>query len=125
MNSTKTTIRVFHGTGYYALDAIIRQGLKTAKHGHVAKACACTSLDFDIAQLFAVRRTPSDDFIAGKISGVVLEFEVNGLLDRDYSPVRDSHSLQEEQEIAIFSPKCLRLVAVWRHDLKWARHLLD
>lgn len=127
MNSTMTTtstVKVFHGTGHYALDGIVRQGLKKAKHAHVDKACACTSLDFRIAQLFAIRKTPSDDFIAGKISGVVLEFEVDGQLGRDYLPVRDSRSIQEEQEIAIFSPKCLRLIAVWRHDQQWARHPL-
>lgn len=124
MNSTKTTIRVFHGTGHYALDGIIHQGLKKSKQAHVDKACACTSLEFNVAQLFAVRKTPSDDFIAGKISGVVLEVEVDGQLGIDYMPVRDSRSIQEEHEIAIFSPKRLKLIAVWRHDQQWVRHPL-
>lgn len=117
-------MNVFHGTGHYALDSIMREGLIKRRHSHISKPCACTSLDFRVAQLFAVRKTPSEDFMAGKITGIVLEFEVNGRLGKDYQPVRDLRSLQEEQEIAVFSPRCLRLLAVWRHCQKWERGVL-
>lgn len=117
-------MKVFHGTGNYAVPDITTGGLRKRLHPHVSKPCACTSLDFDIAKLFAVRKSSSEDFIAGKITGVILEFEMKGRLGKDYLPVRDTHSLQEEREIAVFSPRCLRLIAVWKYDQEWERCLV-
>ncbi len=115
---------VFHGTGHYAFEAISQRGLLKRHHSHVPKPCACTSLDIEIAKLFAVRKSTAEDFMAGKLSGIVLEFELSGRVGRDYLPVCDYRSLQTENEIAVFSPRRLQLLAVWRHEQDWQRHSL-
>ena len=115
---------VFHGTSEHAVPLVSRDGLLVKKHNHVRRKCACTSLEFKVAEVFAIRRTPADDFIAGKISGVVLEFHLRGQIGSDYEAVIDSRSLQEESEIAVYVPSRLQLIAVWKHDQKWIRHPL-
>lgn len=53
---------VYHGTGGYNLDSIRRTGLETRSRAYVRRKCACTTTDFKIAELFAIRHTPADDF---------------------------------------------------------------
>jgi len=116
---------VFHGTSNYVLPMVQENGLLLYKYNHVKRKCACTSLELKAAQLFAIRRTSSDDFMAGKITGIVLEFEINGQAGRDYEEVKDRRSLQDEKEVAVYSPKCLSLIASWSHEKQWCRHPLD
>jgi hypothetical protein len=115
---------VFHGTSNYAFPSIAEKGLLLNKYRHVNRKCACTSLEFKSAEVFALRKSSSDEFIAGKITGVVLEFKLQGEIKKDYEPVKDQNSIQEEHEIAVFVSKCLKLMAVWIHDKKWIRHPL-
>lgn len=117
---------VFHGTGGYNLQSIQSNGLEARRRKYVRGKCACTTTDFKIAELFAIRHTPSDDFMRGLVTGIVLEYELTGRQGRDYAPARDASALQEEAEIAVFNVRTLRLVAVWRNIKdKWVRELAD
>lgn len=115
---------VFHGTGHYVLPLVLKKGLAKYQYPHVPVPCACTSTDFNAASRFAIRKTSADDFRAGLISGVVLEFNLAGVEGKDYTPAKGS-SLQEEYEIAVLNIKRLTLVAVWKYDSKWVRHPLE
>lgn len=117
---------VFHGTAGINLASIKAEGLRARLHDHVQKKCACTSTDFEVAAVFAVRRTSSEDWLKTRsITGIVLEFELTGTDGTDYMSVRDSHSMQDESEIAIFRPKRLRLLAHWVYTATWVRHPLE
>ena len=117
---------VYHGTGGYNLPSIQSNGLEVRRRKYVRRKCACTTTDFAIAELFAIRHTPSDDFMNGLVSGVVLEYHLSGVTGRDHAPARDASALQEEAEIAVFNVRTLRLVAVWRNIKdKWTRELAD
>lgn len=110
---------VYHGTGDYSVESILNKGLHRKSYPHVSRLCACTSSDFRAAALFAMRKTSTDAFLAGKVTGVVVEFELSGTT-RDFRPV-NNNSLQEEHEIAVFNVKCLKPIAIWRHDGDWKR----
>jgi len=112
---------VFHGTGFYALEGIKNNGLELRNRHYVKRKCACTTTDLQVAQLFAVRRSTTDEFLNGKISGIVLEFELEGVLGRHYEPAKDYHTGKEEHEIAVYDPKFLRLTAIHRWDQDWIR----
>ena len=113
---------VYHGTGDYALKDIQAKGLRRERYPHVLHPCASVTTNIEIAQLFATRRSSSEDFLAGRLSGIVIEFELQGREGRDYAKVRDARSLHEESEIAVYSTQMLRLLAVHRHkDGNWIR----
>lgn len=110
---------VYHGTGPGCLDGIIAKGIERRKRRytpkpHCRKKAACVTTDRAIAELFAIRRTPSDDFMSGVVSGVVIEFELEGDYGVDYVAAVDPTSLQYESEFLVFSERALVPSAVWR-----------
>ncbi len=110
---------VYHGTGpgcldNIAVDGIIRRKRRYTPKPHRRKKAACVTTDRSVAELFAIRRTPSDDFINGLVSGVILEFELHGDYGIDYVAAVDPTSLQYESEFLVFSERALILSAVWR-----------
>jgi hypothetical protein len=122
---TTTCLTVFHGTGDYNLKEIQEEGpIFRSRNYHRRRKSFCTTSDFKVAARFALRRTSADDFLCGKITGIVLEFEVSGVETKDYESVRDPSSLQDEHEIAVYNPKGLKLVAVWRNSDTWNRYLI-
>jgi hypothetical protein len=115
-------LTVYHGTGHYSLNEILLEGpIFRRRQYHRPKKSFCTTTEFSVAERFAVRHTPADDFLSGKISGLVLEFEVCGKEGVDFEPVRDFSSMQEESEIAVYNRRKLKLVAIWRHQKEWIR----
>jgi hypothetical protein len=106
---------VYHGTGSYSLDGIMTSGLDLHHRNYVKRKCACTTTDIAIAQLFATRKTSGDDFLAGRITGVVLEFNLRGSERIDFEHAKDC-ALQDEREIVIYTPSSLILVAVHQYD---------
>ena len=116
------TQTVYHGTSAAAVEPIRRAGLSAYRRGYVSRRCACTTTELRVGQLFATRRSSSDAYAAGRLDGVVLEFTLTGRPGADFAPARDPACMQEEREVAVFAPKCLALVAVWRHDgAAWVR----
>ena len=82
----------------------------------------CASLSLREAEFFALRKTPANDL---RNTGIVLEFESEGMIEgEDYLHYRD-RALRDEQEVVVFSPKKLALVAYHRLTLSgWERVLL-
>jgi hypothetical protein len=118
------SMTVYHGTSAAALTPIREGGLDKRRRNYTKKPCACTTTDLKVAQTFAARKTGSDDWLAGRLTGVVLEFTLSGVVVRDYEPARDPSCMQNEAEIAVYNPKKLSLVALWRHDGNgWVREL--
>ena len=107
-------MKVWHGTGGYALNGLLAEKPIKKHRNYVSKPCFSTTLSFDIATLFAVRKTTIDEFKNGIISGVVIEYELGGSEDKDFKRVTDS-CLQDEQEVAVFSVNRLVPIAVWRN----------
>ena len=113
---------VFHGTGGYALSGFVAEGPRKQRRNYLRKTAFSTTTVFDVAALFAFRKTPSDDFLQGIESGIVLEYELRGVDGRDFESVRDPHCLQEEHEIAVYNVRKLTLLAVWRRNNgEWER----
>jgi len=118
------TMKVWHGTGDYALKGLLASRPITKSRHYVCKPCFSTTLSFKIAALFAVRKTSAADFIKGVISGVVVEYELNGNEGKDFKRAVDP-CLQDEQEVAVFSVNQLVPLAVWRNIAgKWSRTLV-
>lgn len=116
---------VFHGTGDYCLEGLLTSEPIRRKRVYVRRACFCTTTDFQIAELFAIRRTSIEAFLAGRISGVVLEYDLSGIAGRDYDSARDVRALQEEKEVAVYNTKKLCVVAVWQYDGDWRRLTIE
>ena len=114
-------MKVWHGTGDYALKGLLTGKPIRTPRNYVRKPCFSTTLSFDIAALFATRKTLGTDFIQGRITGVVVEYELGGTEGKDWKYAKDP-CLQNEKEVAVFSVGCLIPLAVW-HNIKgdWER----
>jgi hypothetical protein len=113
---------VYHGTGDYALDPIRQKGLVCRRRRYTQRPAACTTTSLHIAKMFAIRKTSCQDYHEGRITGVVMEFELSGSEGRDYAPAVDPTCMHDEKEIAVFNVSRLRLVAVWRcNQSEWHR----
>lgn len=95
---------VFHGTSRYAGVKIIEKGPRFP---------LSTSTEFQIAQLFAMRRSPPE-VLRGMYdaAGMVLEFDI--LSDSGWKPHREPGTLQDEHEIIIGKRCDVKLLAVWK-----------
>ena len=109
-------MKVYHGTGNYALNDLLSGKPIKTRRAYVSKPCFSATLDFSISSLFATRKTSTADFLKGIISGVVVEYELGGVEGKDYCRATDP-CLQNEQEIAVFSVNYLTPLAVWRRDI--------
>lgn len=114
---------VWHGTGLCSLEGFLTTLPERKKRSYLnGKLAFCATVNFRVATMFAVRKTPVDDFLASNTTGVVLEFELTGKEGRDYLSAEDHRCLQDEQEVAVLNVKKLKLLAVWRHTTKgWKR----
>ena len=117
---------VYHGTARWNLDGLLSSAPRTYPQNHLnGKRAFCTTTDFEIAPLFALRKSPPS-VLRGDESemGVVIEYEFLSILGRGrkWMPAVCHGVLQDEKEIAIFSPKILEIKAVWKSENgKWVR----
>lgn len=103
-------LRLYHGTGIYNLDSFIREGIKLEHRNGFRRPSFCTSLSLKEAGFFALRKTPASDLSK---TGVVLEFEAKEMVEgEDFIHYRD-RVLRDEQEVVVFNPKKLVLVAYY------------
>ena len=114
-------MKVYHGTGDYALKGLLTGKPIRTPRNYVRKPCFSTTLSFEIASLFAVRKSSPEDLKRGTFSGVVVEYELGGTEGQDWKHAKDP-CLQEEHEVAVFSVGCLIPLAVWRNiEGNWKR----
>lgn len=116
-------MKVFHGTAQYNLTVFLTGPPKTQFYSHIppnGRYAFCTSLSFEEAALFALRKTPVSDL---RKIGIVLEFDLNKAKEKkDYLQVKKTHAIRDEQEIAVFNTKKLKLIAFWEFKQgKWKR----
>ena len=114
---------LYHGTARYNLAGFLQSIARTRRRVYVKdrRPSFATTRSFEIASLFAIRRTPIIDF-PDRV-GVVLEFDGENLEVGDYEEVRDYRAtLQDEHEVVVFNPQMLKLVAIWEYaNGKWYR----
>jgi len=117
---------VYHGTACWSLEGLLSSLPRVYPQSHLNwKHAFCTTTDFKIAALFALRRSPPS-VLKGDESelGVVVEYEVapTSRKGKDWSPAVCRGVLQDEKEIAIFKPKILEILAVWKcENGEWVR----
>jgi hypothetical protein len=80
------------------------------------KRAFSTTTNFEIAALFALRRSPAAALHDERELGGILEYEFVGIEGRDWVRAKDPGVLQDEAEIAILKPKVLQLLAVYRME---------
>ena len=114
---------VYHGTGDYNLEGLLTTLPMRRTRSYVRRKCFCTTTNFNIATLFAIRQTTFEALRSGLVSGIVLEYDLGGVADKDYAQARDPSALQIEREIAVFNVSRLQLRAVWRMRDKWRREI--
>ena len=108
-------MRVWHGTGDYALKDLLNGEPIRKRRAYVPKPCFCATLSFRVASLFAMRKTSFEDFLKGIVSGVVVEYELGGVEGKDFCLATDPCCMQDEQEVAVFNVDRLVPLATWRH----------
>ena len=111
---------VYHGTARWNLEGLLSSLPRTYPQNHLnGKRAFCTTTDFEIAALFALRKSPPS-ILRGDESemGIVIEYEFSSLLGkgRKWAPAVCHGVLQDEKEIAIFKPEILELRATWHID---------
>ena len=111
---------VYHGTACWNLEGLLSSLPRVSPQSHLhGKRAFCATTDFKIAALFALRRSPPS-ILRGDESemGVVIEYEFLSILGkgRKWMPAVCRGVLQDEKEIAIFSPKILEIRAVWKSE---------
>lgn len=117
---------VYHGTARCNLEGLLSSLPRVSPKSHLNwKRAFCTTTDFKIAALFALRKSPPS-ILRGDESemGIVIEYEFSSLLGkgRKWAPAVCRGVLQDEKEIAIFNPKILEIKAVWKSENgKWVR----
>jgi hypothetical protein len=116
---------VYHGTGDYSLESLVREGPKLYPRPYLGgKKAFSTTTDFEIATLFALRRSPPA-ILKGdeRGAGVVIEYEIEeGCKGRGWRPAICPGVLQDEKEIAILKTAALDLLAVWYLKVgEWVR----
>jgi hypothetical protein len=108
---------VYHGTSPYALQALLTSVPERAPRSHLkGKRAFCTTTDFEISALFALRRSPMEALRDEREMGGVLEYEFVGIEGRDWVRAEAPGVLQDECEIAILRPAVLQLLAVHRME---------
>lgn len=118
---------VYHGTGDYSLESLVREGPKLYPRPYLGgKKAFSTTTDFEIAALFALRRSPPS-ILKGdeRGAGVVIEYEIQeARKGKGWRPVVCPGVLQDEKEIAILKADELDIVAVWYLEGgEWVRRL--
>ncbi len=121
---------VYHGTGRDRLKGILRDGPRVQPRQYLrGRKAFSTTTDIEIAELFAIRRSPPS-ILQGDESavGVVIEYEL-ALVSRegrDWKRAKCWGVLQDEQEVAVMKPKFLEALAVWflRND-RWVRFAMN
>ncbi len=112
---------VYHGTADYVLPLIQQTAHIVRRRTYVKRKSFCTTTERSVAELFAIRKTGTEAFLAGRITGVVLEYELCGSEPHDWQRVRDPRCMVEEHEVAVYNVRRLVLAAVWRYDKDWHR----
>lgn len=118
---------VYHGTGDYSLEPLVKEGPRLTPRPYLGgKKAFSTTTEFEIAALFALRRSPPSVLTGDERGmGVVLEYEIppTARKGKDWRPAVCRGVLQDEKEIAILKAAVLDLVAVWTlEDGEWVRH---
>jgi hypothetical protein len=117
MARSSSKMKVYHGTGDYALNGLLSSNPIKRARDYIDKSCFCTTLSFSIACLFAVRKSSLKALSIGRVNGVVIEYELSGKEGRDWQMAKDP-CLQDEQEVAVFSVTLLKPLAVWQYNGK-------
>ena len=108
---------VYHGTARWNLEKLLSSLPRVSPQSHLnLKKAFCTTTDFKIAALFALRRSPPSVLTGDESElGVVIEYEValTSREGKDWARAICHGVLQDEKEIAIFKPKILEILAVW------------
>ncbi len=106
---------VYHGTGKYSLNGLLKDGPKLWPRLYLGgRKAFSTTLDFGIATLFAIRRSPPLALTDEREVGVVIEYEVTSKEGRGWKHVKEPGILQDEKEVAIFSRGIVTAIAVWK-----------
>jgi hypothetical protein len=127
LTSDEGNMIVYHGTSPYALQALLTSTPERAPRAYLkGKRAFATTTDFEIAALFALRRSPMEALRDERELGGVLEYEFLGIEGRDWVHAEDPGVLQDECEIAILRSNVLQLLAVYRMENEvWVRRELD
>ena len=104
---------VYHGTAANYLPLFLKEGFRLRRQPHLKKAAFCTSKSRTEAERFAIRNTPSTNLSA---VGIVLEIDASACQTKDFTEAKDSKTMWDEQEVAFFKTKELKLAAVWNFD---------
>lgn len=108
---------VYHGTSPYAVQALLSSAPECAPRMYLnGKRAFSTTTNFEIAALFALRRSPPAALHDERELGGILEYEFVGIEGRDWVRAKDPGVLQDEAEIAILRSNVLRLLAVYRME---------
>ncbi len=105
--------RLFHGTASYELESFIKEGalIRFRKSGY--KPAFCTSVSFNEAAFFALRKTPISDLSK---TGIVLEFDATRLRPDEYEFYKSPGVLRDEHEVRVYEPSILRLRGYYEYD---------
>lgn len=110
-------MKVYHGTAAYNLESF-QQGVELSPRHH-GRDAFCVSDNFQVAALFALRKTPAIDLSK---TGIVIEFNAH-LLAGAWDRYKSHGVLQEEHEIRIYDESQLEFVAYHRYNSgAWDRH---
>jgi hypothetical protein len=121
---------VYHGTGCDRLPSLLGSGPQIIARPYLnGRRAFSTTEDFEIAALFALRKSPPS-ILSGdeREAGVVLEYRISETAKRgrDWTPAKESGVLQDEREIAVFKISILELQAVHRlENSVWVRQSLN
>jgi len=121
---------VYRGMAPYEVEPTIENGPELRMQNHIDRLACCTSWRLVVAQTFAIRRTPENDYNEhGYYTGKVIEFVLFGNPPNDWEEVRDTSAMHDEGEVAVYNPECLTAVAVWESThptgRKWKRQQLE
>lgn len=122
-------MRVYHGAANYSLPALQACDLELRPRQYLGgRRAFCTTTDFDIAVLFALRRSPpsllrGDESEAGVV--VAYTISVGAIEGKDWVHAVCGGVLQDEKEIAILNPKVLRFLSTFRlNRSNWIQSLV-
>lgn len=120
---------VYHGTGRCHLDGLLTSAPKKSPRPQLNwRRSFSTTKDFNIAALFAMRRSPPAALRDERELGVILEYEIawNSREGKDWIETQERGVLQDEQEIAVFKVSILELQAVYQMENSiWVRRSMD
>lgn len=115
-------VTLYHGTSAYNLTQFLTTSPIKRLYRHRKKKGFCTTVSFEEASYFAIRKCSINDFLENKDNyGIVLEFEFDGDA-HDFEEVKHYNTLRNEKEVMIFNTKKLKLVAYYQYQKdKWER----